>query len=356
VYLVRGDRMNYVDNYILHILNGFNGERSVSAVYHLLRGKRTSQTIQDGFLFHVHPYFQTLAHITRKELNGIINELENEALIIKKDIDHYALTAKGKRELEAFREVQVIPSGLNGWFYGAMSAAFWKHLNLLIQTISHLHAGISQFMPVTRDETTLNWVKNYLLSQRMPRDEWLNRIYSELDAILSDLPNIEADLLAHRLSGFQCDGLSISQLSESTGKSTIEIVLLLTSGLHRMTKKIHEEDGHNMLKQLLDNDMSVGLTESARKTLAMLKTGYGPEEIAKYRRLKLTTVQDHIVETAFCDPTFSIASFVGNDIYETVVHAISQTNTKKLSSIKQHCPEEIQYFHIRLVLARERIQ
>lgn len=38
---------------LLHCLKQLNGERTVSSIYYLLKGKRSSQTLQDGNMFRV---------------------------------------------------------------------------------------------------------------------------------------------------------------------------------------------------------------------------------------------------------------------------------------------------------------
>lgn len=345
--------LTYEGYFILYLLNRFQGERSVSAVLHLLRGKRTSQTIQDGFLFKVHPYFQTMPHITRQDLDRIMAELVKKEWVKEQDADHYVLTRQGVMCLNDLRETYHIPTGLNGWFYGGSAKAFWNRLALLVQTISYLDAGNARFHPVTRDEGTLKWVKQFLLSIGLNRHDLLKALHEELEIALNKLPMIEANLLTYRLSGFQCDGLSVPQLSEATGKSKTEILLLLLSGIHRTVQLINAVEEFNLLKPLLGQNKMTGLTESAGKTRELLISGKTLEDIARYRHLKMTTVQDHIVEMAFCDPAFSITPFVKEDIYQVVADALEKAQSKKLSLIKQQCPDHVQYFHIRLVLARE---
>lgn len=38
---------------LLHCLKQLNGERTVSSIYYLLKGKRSSQTLQDGNMFRI---------------------------------------------------------------------------------------------------------------------------------------------------------------------------------------------------------------------------------------------------------------------------------------------------------------
>lgn len=50
---------------LLQIFQKLNNERTVSAAYHILRGKRSGQTIQDVGLFQLHNYFGLLPKLPR---------------------------------------------------------------------------------------------------------------------------------------------------------------------------------------------------------------------------------------------------------------------------------------------------
>jgi uncharacterized protein YpbB len=345
--------LDFKSFYLLSILNRFHGERSWSAVYHLLKGKRTSQTIQDGFLFRVHYYFGTMTALSRDELLSAIKWFEAKELIKTINAEHYILTPKGCNELEVISQQYVIPTGLNGWFYGRQGKLFWSRLSLLVQALSHLSRNVRKYYPVIKDETALHWVKRFLLSGSLRKNELVDAVRTELESVCQLLSDLEADVLLQRLSGYQCYGLTLSQMSERAGRSQEEVHLLLQSGLHRMVGIVMERDDFSILKQLLEGTETNGLTTSAHKTLTLLKNGLSIEEIAFRRRLKPSTIQDHIVEAAFSNPYFSIAPFVTPDEHQAIAQALAQAKTRKLSAIKTLCPDHIDYFQIRLVLARE---
>jgi len=283
-------------------------------------------------------------------------EFREKGYIEERETEHYVLTSKGIRECETGRLEFTIPSGLNGWFYGQQGKRFWKRLTLLIQVLSNLQAKENKYYPIIQDETTLKWMKEYLLSSRVRLGHLTTEARIELEKACEALPTLEADLLIHRLSGFQCHGLTTVQLSEATGKSPIELMLLILSGIHRIVKMVLESNDFPLLNELLDFAGLIGLTDSARKTYNMLRSGLSIDKIAASRHLKAATIEDHIVEIAFSDPLFSIGPFISPETYQIVADALKQVKTRKLSSIKQLCPDYINYFHIRLVLAREKIE
>ena len=72
---------------LLKIFLILNKERTVSSAYHLLRGKRSGQTIQDVGMFKLHEYFGLFPKLKRKAFDDTIQELVNQnQLIVHEDI------------------------------------------------------------------------------------------------------------------------------------------------------------------------------------------------------------------------------------------------------------------------------
>ena len=65
---------NYLQAIILYAIKKFQGERSIYAIYHMLQGKKSSQTIQDAHLFGLTNIFGTIPRFTRQQLNQNIEQ------------------------------------------------------------------------------------------------------------------------------------------------------------------------------------------------------------------------------------------------------------------------------------------
>jgi len=87
------------------------------------------------------------------------------------------------------------------------------------------------------------------------------------------------------------------------------------------------------------------------ETLALLEQGLSPDEIAEQRRLKLSTIYNHLailIEQEKAD----INQFVATEIQTEIVAAIQQVgSTEVLFPIKVLLPDEIDYNQIRCVIA-----
>ena len=93
------------------------------------------------------------------------------------------------------------------------------------------------------------------------------------------------------------------------------------------------------------------LTDSANTTAKLYKKGYSIEQICLMRKLKTSTIEDHLVELAMNDSDFSIEPFVSTEEQQQIFEAIEAYETKKLRTLHEILPH-ISYFQLRLALAK----
>ncbi len=70
------------EDLIVTALALFRGKRSAMAAYHLLQGKRTIQTVQDGTFFNQLFLFGTLPHLTKEAFQHTLETLEKDQFIM----------------------------------------------------------------------------------------------------------------------------------------------------------------------------------------------------------------------------------------------------------------------------------
>jgi uncharacterized protein YpbB len=83
----------------------------------------------------------------------------------------------------------------------------------------------------------------------------------------------------------------------------------------------------------------------------LLNQGFTAEEIASFRNLKISTIEDHLVEFALNVKDFSINSYVDEDIQLKILEISRQESTRQLKVIRNTL-KTASYFQIRLVLAK----
>lgn len=88
-----------IEQIILHILLKLQNERSITAPYYLLQGKRSGQTMQDVGLFKLFPIFNLLKRFPKKTYDAYIQQLEEKKYIVQTEASFY-VTEEGKASIQ----------------------------------------------------------------------------------------------------------------------------------------------------------------------------------------------------------------------------------------------------------------
>ncbi len=182
--------MTYLNKVILYCLTQLQGERSIYSIYHILKGKKSSQSIQDTHIFNLHPFFHSLPSLKRDFFNEKVNELMKMGYVTFASEMKANITPKGKKIVENEFKKNFFPSNMNGLTYGDQTIIFWKRLSLFVQVVSNLkHQEVSYF-PVQRDRSIQQWVKHYL-RQAEYSEGLAKKLYDELYHLLRQLKETE---------------------------------------------------------------------------------------------------------------------------------------------------------------------
>lgn len=338
---------------ILYFIKVLDGERSIYAIYHMLKGKKSSQTIHDSHLFGLGIFFGTLPRLERHELEAAAENLKRSGLVSGEDAV-IRITERGRSLLSEKMEANPLPGGLNGMYYSDGAVPFWERLSLLIQTLSHIISGKPRFYPIQRSPEAQNWVKQYLASDTSPREQISLCLLKELEALLAVRPLHEREVFVRRLTGPERVGSTFEQLAAELGTDEWFIRYSFLAVLHHLLS-VPDRQKHPILAAAgygLDGRNRGRLTNSTKRTLEYLLAGRDVAEIAMIRNLKKSTVEDHVVEIVHIDKDFPISRYVPREMEGKIAAAAKSANTKKLRAIKL-AVAEASYFQIRLVLAKE---
>lgn len=152
--------LHYLDVMLMDSVYKLNGERSISAVYHLFKGKKSSQTIQDASLFELSRYFGCYPGFTRDQLNRSALKLEEKHYIRKTD-ETLSITEAGQQLLHQYFSEKPMPAYFHGAKYHDKAKMLWMRLSLLVQVLSHHMAGSHQYVPIQRDVSVQSWTKSF---------------------------------------------------------------------------------------------------------------------------------------------------------------------------------------------------
>jgi uncharacterized protein YpbB len=354
---IGGGFMKYFDGVLLYIFDRFKGERSLSAVYHLLTGKKSSQTIQDGKLFKVGSFFGILKKLKRSKLEQHVLTLLETQLIQSNQNEGYQITSDGKEALSTFLVTKPIPDYLSGWQYHQVSELFWQRLSLFMQSLSYSIHGNMNFYPISKDEEIQNWVKKHFPVKKEKRVLLAEELFQEIRSHLQKLPNPHASFFVMRLSGEGRTGLTVHQLADLHKISYEEAIICFQGVIHGLLFQIqHNSVQYPILASMIEGASGqLPLTLSTKQTFKLLEDGMTIEQIAHTRRLKRSTIEDHLVEIAINVPEFSINPFVDPKAQLEIRLASKEINSQRLKLIKDYVNDQYSYFEIRLTLCKEGI-
>ncbi|MCP8968725.1 helix-turn-helix domain-containing protein [Ectobacillus ponti] len=338
---------------ILYGLERTKGERTGSSMYHLLTGKRSSQTLQDGHMYGLSFLFGTYKRLDRQEYNRQIEALLTGGRLQQIQENTYVLTEDGKRWLDEAQQ-WAFPAHLDGLQYGEAGDMLWKRLNLIVQTLSHLQRRQSVFVPLVTDQSVTAWVRQFFLRAAHARAELAAALFAELHIALAQLPEQEAALFVSRLSGAERIGLTEEQLAQQRGMDPLRIHFLFLAVLHFLVRTAASAPRQYPLLHSIaayKGEQLAALSASTERTYELWQQGRSLAEIARMRRLKLNTIEDHFVEIALHDRSFPMEQFLDADKAERIRCLMEELQTRKLRILKEHAGPDCSYFEIRLVLA-----
>lgn len=335
---------------LLQIIDKFHQERTISAGFHLLKGKRSGQTIQDVGIFQLYHYFGILPKISREKYDAHIQSLTEAGYIRVFDDGYYELTATGKEAAQ-----QHFPYKFDGWHYRGNEHVFFARLSLVVQSLSYQQHRKSAFIPIQRNEAIQHWVKQFLLANDYSSRTLQKRLYDEMTASLQALP-LEDDLkmlLLQRLAGYKQPGATWQQLAIAHRCSEMDVQLQYVYTLHTWLNTLFVQVTTYPLLAAMMTGVRVEqpLTGSTQQTADLYEQGYTMEQISQMRRLKMSTIEDHIVEMAMQQTQFDLRPFVSVEDERAIYDMMEAYDTKKLKILKEALPH-LTYFQIRLVVAR----
>ncbi|WP_047475709.1 helix-turn-helix domain-containing protein [Bacillus siamensis] len=344
--------INYFDTVVLDCLDKIDGERTPSAVFHLLKGKKSSQTIQDAGLFQIAKYFGMASQCERGDIADSMHKLAGDSYITAgKEEGTCKVTARGVQKLERAFAERPWPKHCHGANYQTPAVTLWKRLSLLIQVLSNKERQCSQYIPVTNDVQTLRWVKRFMRKNRDAKGLSV-QMHDALFQLLQGVSERQALIFVYSLTSFDRIGKTNKQLASQLNEDEWYVSVQFWGAVHYVIQSL-PQCAHPALGELLsDLRAESALTQSARKTLELLEKGFPIERIAAVRNLKTATIEDHIVEISLHQPAFFIEQYISEEDQRMITAFAKQHQTNKIKRIREGMQMRFSYFQIRLALAK----
>lgn len=336
--------MDGLSKCILICLDRIGMDRTISATYYILKGKKSSQTMQDIHLFKLTRYFYLFPDLHRSDYDRCLIELIKNGFIQNYEENYIVLTQSGKQIIDKIN----VPD-INGMKYGKIAHLFWKRILLLVQSISNLNINNNTFKPIVIEEDIQLFIKKFLLSSPISKETINQKIFEECFLFLQSRQKIECEIFVLKLTGAERIGLTNRQIAIQLNMNEWDVYVSLQSMLHDLIKRIEE---FPVLSIVCPKKEIMKFGESTNKTYHLLQKNKTIEEISNIRNLKKSTIEDHVIEIIMNTPTISIDNYVSLYIQNKIKEIYKKVNSKKLSDLKKHLDDEISYFEIRIVIAR----
>jgi len=335
---------------LLTIISRLDGERTIYAGLHLFRGKRSGQTLQDVDYYSLKEFFCILPKLKIETFDLAAEQLIKTGFITIDEKALVHLTESGRSELGRLPSYR-----FNGWDFRGREQLFFARLSLVVQTVSNFRVGVTTFMPLQRDYEIQSFVRKLLNGHPIWDAEFSRQLRVELHQAIEDsqFRDVQKIILVHRLGGHDFTGWTWEQLADQLSMNQVTVRLYFIESLHILLETIEKSNITPFLRSMSgDIKVTTYLTESALKTKNLFEQGNSMEEIARARRLKMSTIEDHFVEISINDTEFPIEKFVSKSDREAVIIRSMDLGTKRLRLLKDEF-SSLTYFQLRLILGSD---
>lgn len=338
------DRLSYLDYFYLSLFSEKQSKKS-STIYHILTGKKTASILYSAEKYQLTHFFALFSKLDRNQFNKSIQNLINlKTLLLAGEKQDYCLSENGKNKKNVFFSDHYYPKELNHLQDGLAIIHFWRTLQLMTQVLSEIRYKNKNYIPIEKEWEKQNWVKQWFKNSDMSKEELALTFAQEWVVILSELPELNAEIIAANLTGHNSIGKTKRQLAETFKKETIEISIIELDSIAWIKKLIIKNFKktplfYSVYKEMFD--LYDGTTKSALLTKRYLLDGYSLDEIVSQRQLKESTINEHIIEISIMDPLFDLSAILPSKKFEEIRQLLSENSSITYQEIIEEKPETL---------------
>ncbi|AYM03227.1 helix-turn-helix domain-containing protein [Levilactobacillus yiduensis] len=270
--------------------------RRIRVIENLLRGKKTVSTLYWGQRYRLLPLLNLDKHLQRGGLDDAIQELQHRGWVTV-DTEQSTLRLTGEGDQQLADQPYYRPVTTQQWVNLDLVAAR-QRLLLAVQVTSQFAHSTARYYPLATDQETRRAVRQWF--HRLKSPTLAPQLGAALTASLQQLPNQTAGVVTDQFTGFGQPGLTSEQLAVANQWTTWEVRLMQTDGVVQIALDARQAD--HPLHTLLGPLWQVPISRSAQATLAAVESGGDLARVATIRKIKLSTVREHLLEAAIMSP------------------------------------------------------
>lgn len=273
----------------------------MSTLYHLLKGKKTTSVLTYGYFynnlnnFNLLPklkeasYYQTIKQLIQK---GYLIEVEEGVL----QLSEIGIELLSKKKLPSL-------SQLNQIEYYKYDISFWEKIMFASQVVSERAYNEGKYIPIENSLFKQQQLKKWLKHQN---EMLIPQFYKEWEEMLDFIPEDDHIILLGQLVGHKEIGLTLNQIAVMRNQDYFYTYLEFKNLLHQFIQIIETYPTQFLLFfELLTLETSLIKTDSSQITNQLFRQYESISQVSQHRRLKESTVIDHLIENFLRHPHIS---------------------------------------------------
>lgn len=288
-----------MNTYLLRLCS-YHQPRRIRVIENILANRKTVANLFWAKEYGILEWLGARRQATRDQLDFEFRELQEAGLITINEDNEAHLTVKGV----SFQENQppVYEPRFFEWFWLANTKQAFARFLLGFQVISEFSYHNRNYVPIASTYAEQHIVKAWF--RRVFSPQLVSQAYSEMELFIGSLDGEDVKLaqaMVNLLIGHDQAGWTPDQLSEQL-KLPIGDILVITHDL-ALAVCAFARATNGPLAQLIKPILQDSpLSSSTIRTMEMYRSGMEIDDIVSRRRLKISTIREHVMTTAILLP------------------------------------------------------
>lgn len=338
--------LTYLD-YLFLDLFSTEESRKINSLFHILSGKRTISVLMQAMRMDLEAYYAYFPKLKQSFFEERIKLMIQLGLL---NAD-YRLSAEGSQKKSRYFTKHVRPDLKEQLKYQSILTLYKMRCLFLTQVLSERVHESKKYYPIQPRLFEQRWLKTFLVNydlnsiskSQILGEEWL-RILAE--------PEIEnSEIFVAQFEGYHKTKQTNKQIGDEYNRDPVEVYVQLQRDWIQLLIVVNEKpQEYPLLSTILaELKRDAGLcSESTQETYRMWSEGLSLEQVANRRRLKQSTINDHLTEMAILYETFPYEEFLSEEQMAYVEAEILAGNSVDYNEIQQAFPD-VSFFQSRLM-------
>lgn len=348
----------YEEMFLLSLFSAKQARKETS-IYYILQGKRTASMLYRTVDYQLDNVFGLFPKLDRSVYQSRLEKfIQLNYVSYSEESKEVLLTLKGKEALEDYFKQHYSPDHLNWMREKRVVLTFQKVIYFLTQILSEARYQNKRYIPIEKNSALQHWTKQWLRQQKMNHQDLALQFGLEWKKVLTQLEPDTAVLIVYLMTGHQITGLTKTQLAQKMNLEELEVHIRWLDGLSHVVHRLEEIAEQvpllaSILLQIKERSRH-GLAKSTQETQLLIQQGHTVEQICHIRRLKKSTVSEHLIELVIVYPELDISAFMPASIYTDLNQLWGENADLTYQEVVERLPDMEFYWFRMMQIERRR--